>query len=160
MVKANVANDKSGDKIYIDSFTRKWVNTEGSKCFVFETIQDVDTEDVTQGNQKWTSDFRLDIMPHDVIVQTIGDSSYGGFMVCEDASELFDTDLLCQLAEGQDPAPEDVQAEYNEWVAEEDEPVSESVPALALAWCAACGKRLNQGSLTCPHCGMIHSGGE
>lgn len=128
MVKANIASEGLPE-IHIDRFIRRWVNERGDQCFVFETIEDVDTTEVTQGNQKETSSFRI-LREKDsglLTVETIGDSSEGGFLVCEDASDLFDTEVIWTLAlaslSKKDP-PWDAQAEYDEWVAEEDDECS------------------------------------
>lgn len=120
MVKANIASEGLPE-VHIDRFTRRWVNRVGDQCFVFETIEDVDTEEVTQGNQKRTSSFRIcrDRDSGVLTVEIIGDSSEGGFLVCEDASDLFDTEVIWILAlasiSKKDP-PWNAQGEYNEWV--------------------------------------------
>jgi hypothetical protein len=101
------------------TFTRTWNydNEMGEgTSYVFETSKSLDTREVTDGNQDETSDFRLDIgKDGTAVVYTIGDSNDGGFLICEEATYMFDMLWLMNLIGT--TQPQDVQSEYDEWKA-------------------------------------------
>ena len=109
------------------TFQRQWREGDFNRV-TFETERDINTWEVSGENQHFTSHFRMNIplgidkTIADITVDTIGDSTYGGFMVCEDATHLFDVqDLARQYMQVPLGSIFDAQEEWDNSVEEEDD---------------------------------------